>query len=255
MHRRKHKPYVLIVLAVIAAVGYMTWQDMQAITNKNIARLKMVQYVAASEGPQAVPDNKMPLIIEAGSFATDSETQEAVFTPSAIPAQNVAQREVNLIFKLDAVPQALGTTTDTMLQTVEDWKRHNNIMTEIIFDWQVDNPPLDQLPVFATMLISSIKRDLWAGMVLQRKWFETAPGTALAMAQKTRTVRSYIFDIKEAAREGESLADTVAALNTLNVPFLLIVDKMPEDRGDISDLAAANELFSGFVLRTPLPAQ
>lgn len=255
MHRRKHKPYVLIVLAVIAAVGYMTWQDMQAITDKNIARLKMMQYVAASEDPQAVPDNKMPLIIETGSFVTDGETQEAVFTPSAITAQNVPQREINLIFKLDAVPQALGTTTDTMLQAIEEWKRHNNIMTEIIFDWQVDSPPLDQLPVFATMLISSIQRDLWAGMVLQRKWFETAPETALAMAQKTRAVRSYIFDIREASRPGESLADTVAALNALNVPFLLIVDKMPEDRDDISDLSGANELFSGFVLRTPLPAQ
>lgn len=255
MHRRKHKPYVLIVLTVIAVVGFMTWQDMQAITDKNIARLKMMQYVAASEDPQAVPDNKMPLIIEAGSFSTQTDTQEATFTPSAIPAQNVAQREISLIFQLDNVPEALGTTTDRLVQVAEQWKRHNNIMNEIIFDWQIDNPPLDKLPVFANMLSASIKRDLWIGMILQRKWFKDAPESALEMVRKTRAVQSYIFDIKEAAREGESLADTVAALNTLNVPFLLIVDKIPEERGDISDLAAANELFSGFVLRTPLPAQ
>lgn len=255
MHRRKHKPYVLIVLAVIVAVGYMTWQDMQATTDQSIARLRMMQYVASSEDPQDMPKNKMPLIIEAGSFKTDTDTQEVTFAPAAIPAQNVAQREINLVFKLDAIPETLDTTTETMLQTVADWKRHNNIMTEIIFDWQIDTPPLEQLPVFATMLISSINRDLWAGMVLQRKWFEETPEAALEMARKTRAVRSYIFDIKEAARNGESLADTLAALNALNVPFLLMTDKIPENKSDLSDLSTTNELFSGFILRTPLPAQ
>jgi len=67
-------------------------------------------------------------------------------------------------------------------------------------------------------------------------------------------VAAYIFDMREAVREGETLADTVAALNKLNVPFLLIADKLPP-RDALSEMSGENDFFGGFILHERLPAK
>lgn len=253
MHRRKHKPYVFIVLAVIAAVGFMTWQDMQKIADKNIARLKLAQYVYAADDPQAIPANRLPLYLEAGTIVTDAETGEAGFTPAIAP-QTVAQREINLITKIDHVPASMTGAGAHLTTLAADWKAQNNILNELVLDWQVETPDFEKMPVFATMIAETMNNAQWIGMILQRSWFDQTPEAALDMARRTRAVTSYIFDIDEAARDGETLADTVAALNKLNISFLLIVDTLPE-RGALSDLSGANDFFNGFILHERLPAR
>lgn len=247
MHRRKHKPYVFIVLALVAAIGFMTWQDMQKIADKNIARLKMAQYVRASDDPQKVPANRLPLYIEAGAVTTNAETGSAEFTPSAIAPQTVAQREINLVIKIDHVPKTLTGAAEHITTLAADWKSHNNILNELVMDWQVENPPIDKMAIFANMMSESMKRSYWFGMILKRSWFDADPALAAELG-RTRVVTSYIFDIEEAGHAGETLADTIAALNALQINFRVIVDTMPE-RSVLADLSAANDFFHGFVLR------
>jgi len=247
MHRRKHKPYVFIVLGIIAAVSFMTWQDMQRIADKNIARLKLAQYVRASENPQDMPANRLPLYLEAGAVS------DAGFMPT-LPPQTIAQREINLLVNIDHVPANMTGAGEQLTQLVADWKSKNNILSELVLNWQVDAPDIEKMPVFATMLAESMQNAQWIGMVLQRRWFDDKPEALLDMARRTRKVTAYIFDIKEAARDGETLADTIAALNALNLSFLLIVDKLPP-RDTLSDLSGENDFFNGLILHERLPAQ
>lgn len=254
MHRRKHKPYVFIVIAIVAVVSFLTWQDMQKIADKNIARLKMAQYVRANEDPQNIPANRLPLYIETGAITTDAATGSADFIPSAIAPQTVAQREINLIVKIDHVPDTLTGAAEHIGTLAADWKSRNNILNELVMDWQVENPPFDKMALFATMMAESMSRSYWMAMILKRSWFDADPAAAAATLGRTRFVTSYIFDIKEAARNNETLAETIAALNALNINFLVIADKLPE-RDTLADLAGANDFFHGFILHEQLPAR
>jgi hypothetical protein len=247
MHRRKHKPYVFIALGIIAAVAFMTWQDMQRIADRNIARLKLAQYVRATENPQDIPANRLPLYVEAGAVS------DAGFRPALAP-QTVAQREINLLVKIDHVPAVMAGAGEQMRQLVTDWKSKNNILNELVLDWQTDTPDIEKMPAFATMLSESMQNTYWISMMVQRRWFEDHPATLLDMARRTRRVAAYIFDMREAVREGETLADTVAALNKLNVPFLLIADKLPP-RDALSEMSGENDFFGGFILHERLPAK
>lgn len=245
MHRRKHKPYVFIVLGIIAAVGFMTWQDMQRIADKNIARLKLAQYVRASENPEDIPANRLPLYLEAGAVS------DTGFVPAHVP-QTIAQREINLLVDIDHVPPGMAGAGEQLTQLVADWKNKNNILNEVVLDWQVETPDLEKMPVFATMLAETMNKSQWIGMVLQRRWFDDNPEALLEMAKRTRSVTAYIFDIQEAAYDGETLADTIAALNKLSVSFLVITDKLPP-RDELSDLSGENDFFNGFILHERLP--
>lgn len=253
MHRRKHKPYVFIVIALMAAVGFMTWQDMQKVADKNIARLKMAQYVRADEDPQTIPANHLPLYIEAGAITTNAENGAADFTPSALAPQTVAQREINLIVQIDHVPNTLTGAAEHISKLAADWKGHNNILNELVMDWQIENPPLDKMALFATMATESMSRSYWMAMILKRSWFDADPQIVMALG-RTRAVNSYIFDIQEAARDGETLAETIAALNALQINFVMIADTLPP-RDVLADLSAANDFFHGFILHERLPVR
>lgn len=254
MHRRKHKPYVFIVIAIMTAVGFMTWQDMQKIADKNIARLKMAQYVRASENPQDIPANRLPLYIEAGDITTNPDTGDIEFTPTAIPPQTIAQREINIIIGIDHVPESTTSgALEHITQLAADWKKQNNILNELVLNWQPPEPRLEKMAAFATYTAESLQQSYWMGMIIKRSWFDKEPQQATTFG-RTKDVTSYIFDIKEAARDGETMADTIAALNALKINFRVILDNMPE-RSELADLAAANDFFHGFILHERLPAR
>jgi|GEM_PF-1483757 len=253
MHRRQHKPYIFIVLAIIATVSAMTWLDMRDTENNQLRTLRFLQGANTVAELDALPESNRPLLIYAGDMTTDTETGDTAFRPAEIEPRTFAQREVNLRVKVDRLPEDTSVLLDHLAGVIDDWKRKNNILTELVIDWQMEAPDLDALPAFSTALRKKLKVEYWTGMTLHRSWFNDTDGAGLQLAEKTRDVKSYIFDLSEASRAGETLAQTVSALNKLGAPFMVRMDNPPTDRDTLLDLIESNDMFSGFVSNTPLP--
>lgn len=253
MHRRQHKPYIFIVLAIIAVVAAMTWMDMRDTQNAQLRTLRFMQGASTTAELEALPESNQPLMIYAGDLKSDPDSGDTGFQPADIAPMTIAQREINLTIKADSLPEGFAPMIDAVTAVVEDWKNKNNILTEVTLDWQMENPNLDALPVFATALRKQLKMEYWTGMTLRRSWFNDTAGAALQLAEKTRDVKSYIYDLSEASRDGETLTDTIAALNKLGAPFMVRMDNPPTDRDTLLDLIKDNDMFSGFVSNTPLP--
>jgi hypothetical protein len=246
MHRRQKKPYVIIFVIALALITFGAFRDMTKLAEpKEDATYPLSYYYVDNDADfQGLPRDTSPLMLHVGRLVPKDSTY--VIEHTDIEATTLPQREVSLVMDIADMPERAGLFGEAIQSEITRWKRKNNKIAEIVLEWKTDHPDIDRLDYVTTGLHDYLRLDYWIGVVLQRAWIENNP-ESLAWLQSFRTgLRSYIFDIKEAAREGETLGDTIAALNAYGFPFLIRTEDMPQQKFGRA-LREANKNFYGFV--------
>lgn len=249
MHRRHKKPYAVIFVVVVALVIFGALRDMDLVKNPPPPERSAMRmhYADDAHDFEKLPRDTSPVMIRIGTAAQQDDGSYAL-TSSDITPITLPQREVGLAIIVQGdVPTSFSDFNRMVEGELNIWKRKNNKISEVLLEWQTDAPDLETLGTLATSLRSYLKEDYWTGIGLQRRWFEKSPMPASWQEQLPEGVRDYVYDIQEAQHEGETMEQTVAALEAIGVPFLIrISEKMDED--EALALFDAYPKFQGFIV-------
>jgi len=248
MHRRQKKPYAVIFAIAVALVLFGALRDMDRLKNPPEPEVTIVRYNYADDAGDfaRLPRDTSPVMINIGTLAKDEDGTYSL-TASDIEAITLPQREVNLLVALNDLPEA-SAFGEMVEREVTHWKRKNNKIVEIILDWQAETAPdIEKLGTLATDLRNYLKMDYWVGLGLRRGWFEADPAQLDWPQSGPDGIRSYVYYLDEAQREGESLDETLSALDAFKLPYTLYVQDLPPEK-EAERLIRARPLFNGFVL-------
>ncbi len=249
MHRRHKKPYAVIFAVVVALVIFGALRDMDRVKNPPPAERSAMRmhYADDAHDFEKLPRDTSPVMIRVGTAAQQDDGSYTL-TSSDIKPITLPQREVGLAIIVQGdVPSSFSDFNRIVEGELNVWKRKNNKISEILLEWQSDAPDLEKLGTLATSLRSHLKEDYWTGLGLQRSWFEKSAVPASWREKLPAGVRDYVYDLNEAKREGETIEQTVAALESYGIPFLIrITEKMDEKEG--LALMDVHPKFQGFVV-------
>lgn len=238
------------VAALACLIGYNSWRDMgggkpssQAIsvTKNDLARSWLV---LTDLGLNTPPPDNQTVLIWAGSAVTDKEQTTVI--PALTPV-NLPQREADLIFKLDRVPKDTKSLINKIKAVAESWKKKNNAVIDVYLDCQCDPLNLRALDSLVTTMRFGAQQDYWIGAVLKRAWLENDPAAQKTAKNMIRNMRAYIYDAGEAARDGETLLETLKKLNSFGVEFALRIDALPEPTPEFVKELRPLFYFKGFI--------
>jgi len=249
MHRRQKKPYAVIFAIIVAFVVYGAVRDMDRLKNPPEAERTVVRFNYADDAGDfaRLPLDTSPVVINIGKLTKD-ENGDYSLTASDIEAVTLPQREVNLLVTLSDLPQSVSAFGDMVDREITHWKRKNNKIVEIMLDWQSDTPPdVEKLGIFAVGLRAHLKQDYWVGLFLRRGWFEADPAQLDWPHSGPDGIRSYVYYLDEARRDGESLDETLDALDAYKLSYTLFAKELPLKK-EAERLIKAHSLFQGFVL-------
>lgn len=249
MHRRQKKPYIIIFVFVAALVVYGAVRDMDRLKNPPEMERAIVRFNYADDAGDfaRLPRDTSPVVINIGKLARDGSGSYSL-TASDIEAVTLPQREVNLLVTLDDLPQSVSAFGEMVEREITHWKRKNNKIVEIMLDWQADTPPdVEKLGIFASGLRAHLKLDYWVGLFLRRGWFETDPAQLEWPQSSPNGIRSYVYYLDEVRRDGETLGQTLDALDSFKLPYTLLTKELPPKK-EAERLIKEHSLFNGFVL-------
>lgn len=248
MHRRHKKPYAVIFIVVVALVIFGAVRDMDRLKNPifEISPMRM-HYAAEAEDFGRLPRDTSPVMIHIGTLSPQ-EDKTYTFTSSGIEPTTLPQREVVLAFSIAGdVPDAFSDFNRTVEEQVNAWKRKNNKITEIYLEWNTPSMDTEKLAMLAGSLRTHLKLDYWIGLGMKRQWFGDDPALAAPFAARPAGIRDYVYDLEEIQRDGETLADSIAALDKLGIRSAIRVKTMPpENEG--AELMKTYENFAGFIV-------
>ncbi|MDP2206303.1 MAG: hypothetical protein Q8K65_08360, partial [Alphaproteobacteria bacterium] len=81
----------------------------------------------------------------------------------------------------------------------------------------------------------------------RRSWFEADPVQLVWPQSRPDGIRHYVYTADEAKREGESLDETLGALDAFGLPYVLLVKTLPAGK-EARQLREAHDIFQGFVV-------
>jgi hypothetical protein len=248
MHRRQKKPYAIIFVLVLALVVIGAVRDMDRMKNppkqeKNLVRFN---YVDDAGDFARLPRDTSPVMINIGRLDKDENGNYRI-TATEIEPITLPQREVNLLVTFNELPSSVSEFGALIEAEVTRWKRKNNKIVEIILDWQTDAPDVEKIGIFATGLRAHLKLDYWVGLGVRRGWFEADPAQLTWPQSRPDGIRHYVYTLDEAGRDGESLGETLGALDSFGLPYVLRIKTLPAEK-EARDLREAHEIFQGFVV-------
>lgn len=247
MHRRKKKPYVIIFVIALALIAFGAFRDMSKLSEPDEDATYPLRYYYVDNASDfaGLPRDTSPVMLHVGTLDKDENGAYHINHTDVEPI-TLPQREVTIVIDMDDMPERAGIFGENILDEVTRWKRKNNKIAEIFLEWKTETADEEKLNYVTTGLYDYVRLDYWIGVVMRRSWLEQNPALAAWPQSKPFGLRHYMFDIKEAAREGETLADTIAALNAYDFPFLIRTEDMPRQKFG-RELRASNKNFYGFV--------
>ena len=249
MHRRHKKPYAVIFVVVVALVIFGALRDMDLVKNPPPPERSAMRmhYADDANDFEKLPRDTSPVMIRIGTAAPQADGTYQLTTSDITPI-TLPQREVGLaiIVKGD-IPAAFADFNRMVEEQVNVWKRKNNKISEILIEWEADAADVEKLATLAVALRTYLKQDYLIGITLQRKWFDKTPMPAAWQEKFPLGIRDYIYDIHEAKREGETITDTLTALEAVGIPFLIRTNEAPDEKQALA-LMDAHQKFLGFVV-------
>jgi hypothetical protein len=248
MHRRQKKPYAIIFAVVVALVVIGALRDMDRLKNPPAQEKSIVRFNYADDAGDfaRLPRDTSPVMINIGSLTKDDDGSYRI-AASDIEPITLPQREVNLLISFDTLPSSVTEFGRLIEAELTLWKRKNNKIVEILLDWQTDTPDLEKIGTFATGLREHLKLDYWIGLGVRRSWFEADPAQLEWPQSRADGIRHYVYTLEEAGHEGESLGQTLGALDDFGLPYVLLVKQLPAAK-EARQLREAHDIFQGFVV-------
>lgn len=248
MHRRHKKPYAVIFIVVVALVIFGAVRDMDKLKNPDDNRTAMrMHYADDAHDFEKLPRDTSPVMIRIGTAEQQTDGSYSLVSSDITPI-TLPQREVGLAIAVKGdVPTAFSEFNRMVEEQINIWKRKNNKISTILLEWQTDAPDIEKIRLLAVGLRAHLRQDYWTGLVLRRSWLEKSPPSAEWIESANQGIRDYIYDIREAQREGETIHDTLSALEAFNLPFMLRTTEKPDEKEALA-LMDAHKKFMGFVV-------
>lgn len=235
------------ILALGLIVGYQSWDDMQP---KEAPRNEFTYtpYVVADEQAELKDFHQgaTAAIAWIGDIKAGGETLE--YTPSPITPITLPQMSMMLMFRLDTLPKHFSPLFDQIASAVQPWIKAGNIVNDIYIEYGDENPNLEGLAAFTNGLRGHLQREFFIVLQLKRKAFEDDPLARKKLGNMLKSVEFFSYDVKEAAKAGESLAQTVIRIDGQEVPFMLRATDMPDIPALEKDITEPRQYFNGFAL-------
>ncbi len=191
------------LLALVLAVAGMSWHDLHRETVEDTSVVSGY-YAATDATPVSIPDDSQPVIILQGSFAGGR------FTHQGLEPFTLAQRQVNLLFRLDAASlHAPAPVLAQMDKTLKGWGDKGSSVA-ILF---LEAPAGEALTGFIAAL---------------RRHFEQDPHTVIPVAPAAgniETASAVAYRLDTAALPG-GFMDKIARAHR---PFMLILPPGTEE--------------------------
>lgn len=248
MHRRHKKPYAVIFIAVLLLVVSGALWDMHKLENPDIEPKIALRYHFVDDAGDfaRLPRDTSPLFMKVGAMERH-ENGDYTLQNNDIEPITLPQREVNIVISFTDLPDGMTSFGMTIEREITRWKRKNNKIVEIVLDWQTDKPDTARLLAAATALRQRLKLDYWVGVTLRRAWFENDPAQLESLAGvRPDGIRSYVYSAPEAVKDGETLTQTLGALDAFGIPYLLRVQEPPSPK-EAQQLIDSHEKLVGFV--------
>lgn len=240
---RKLKDYklpVAVLLLLGVAVGYRTWQDMTVGPQQELHKLavsRMPVYLQSDADIATLPHDGTPAIIETGIYTGEGFT--AGIAPVTLP-----QRESTLLVRTATLDNPEGLSA-ALTQALESWQRKNNIISEVALDYRgPDIADISPLTTLVSAWRDDVRMRYWTGLRLQRDWLEDKPENRRALLDARKHIRTVYYNLSQSRREGETLAETLAALEGFGQTFILLADD-GTTTADIQAAGAGLQLMAG----------
>lgn len=242
------------VLFISAIVGYKTWKDMQP--HEVVKRdFTFTSYIIADRQDELsnFPKGVDSVIAWAGDVKLDGDAGDVAESP--LTPVNLPQMETIVLLRIDSLPHAYASLFTKVNNEVIRWRSAGNLINDVYFDYASDDVDLEKLGLFSDALHAHAKNEYYTVIQLRRKVVEADPDFRNKMANMLKSVEFFVYDAKEAAQPGESLADTVKRLNGEGLPFSLRVTELPDNDMMAKNLTDNKDMFRGFLFDKPNDAE
>lgn len=144
MKRKKEKKPLLIAAALflVSAIFFVGWMEFHhaksQLETKNELIMSSEYYLDASSNLDQLPEDSLPLNIYIGKLVSKGKTVD--FVEDGIKPTTFAQRVVNLIFKLDSIPDDTFPLRKKISEISKQWGIKGNSITAFFVDYRPKNP-------------------------------------------------------------------------------------------------------------------
>ncbi len=131
---------ILAALCLVAVIGVMSWRSMHPAP---FAAQGTLTFYYAGNGitPDKIPADQNPITVGVGSFSYP-ENGKTVWTPQGMPPVTIAQRQINLQFRFDGLPNDPAATIKQIEAVITDWQHRGDIVNLLIFDYSPAKPDI-----------------------------------------------------------------------------------------------------------------
>lgn len=253
MNFSKDKHIIIpICLALAGIVAWRSWQDLNPPPRPRQAYFDTYEFIrsdaALSTVAAASSDNNdnRALVIWAGDFKMKDGKLALAATP--VKPVSLPQREVVLLYTLDAMPKSAEALAESLKESAEKWKNQGDFVNDIYLDGPDDQKGLTEMLDQCNPLRESMHDDYWFGIFLSRKAIEALPDRQKRLDDAGKSLRMMIFNAKESLQPGEKLEDMIQKLDKYELPFMLMTDDAPDMAGLQQRLKPEPERFGGFIV-------
>ncbi|MBI1216857.1 MAG: hypothetical protein GC185_13725 [Alphaproteobacteria bacterium] len=257
---RKEKGFLAIGFLIAAViVGYGAWSDMH---RKDDAQARpgsynRIYYVGNEGDLEHLPDDSYPVAALAGSFTAKGGTKGGAdsFAPSDIKPVNFPQREADLFYRLDGIPVQLGPFYDALDKSIDKWHSANNFFNTVYLQDTDPKDSLEDLSNLCAAVKNHLQHDYSINVFIDRDALAAQKDPKVFLGNMTKNVWTIIFDAETAQKPGETLAQTILALNAYESPFLVAVHEKPDVAKVLQAIHGKTKYFMGFLLMEPETAK
>ena len=254
MNFSKDKHIIIPVCLVLAGVvAWRSWQDLHPPPRPQRAYFDTYDFVRSDEALAAVTaagttgrDKNRALVVWAGDFKMKDDKLTLAATP--VKPVSLPQREVILLYTLDAAPKSAESITEGLSETAEKWRNLGDLVNDIYLDGPDDIKGMTDMLEQCNPLRESLRNDYWFGLLLDRKALESLPDRQKLIDDAGKSLRILIFNAKESLQPDEKLEDMIRALDKYEAPFMLLTEGEPDTAGLQQRLKPEPERFSGFIV-------
>jgi hypothetical protein len=253
MNFSKDKHIIIpVCLALAAIVAWRSWQDLHPPPRPQRAFFDTYDLVRNDEALATLAtardgrDKNRALVVWAGDF----KLKDGKLTLAGTPVKPVSlpQREIVLLYTLDAAPKSVEVFADELSMTAEKWRNQGDLVNDIYLDGPDDIKGLTEMLDQCNPLRESLHNDYWFGIFVGRRAFETLPDRQKLIDNASKSLRTIIFNAKESLQPDEKMEDMILQLDKYELPFMLLTDETPDTASLQQRMKPEPQRFSGFIV-------
>lgn len=164
---------ILSVLSLIVIVGIMSWHDMHpSVRSVDLKNPVLYTYLAGENiTPAMIPDDAFPVTVDLGAFSYTPAGQMA-WAGRAMDPITLVQRQTNLLFHFEGLPQAPDETLQKAAALIKSWEQKGSDPSVIFLDYRPKAPDLKAYVAFLKTFHARFSRSYSLATVIDASWLD-----------------------------------------------------------------------------------